>query len=454
MDEEAKRRVRKITDALDEKVYSSLLFQWIKDVCKDIGPGAPGYREEVERGRAWAKAIGKYCDRPEDLTAEPFVCRPGGFFGWITVSLVLTLLSIVILEKANFLFPLIAGGDLLWTYRSIAFAVGTVLMTLTFIVAIGEFFNYRETIDFLYPEHHTENHIATFKPTGEVKGVVLISGHQDSAPEYIFRRNHPRLYDAGTIFLAIAVILTGIIMPVSLIFSILGFQGKDMANGFFSIMRWIGLIPLVMIIPALPTFKFFGDNLVPGAMDNLGGDAISIGVARFLHENPHDRPKHVEVRCLSFSCEEAGLRGAERYVTSHARELEAMKEKGIYFANVNYDGVLGDGAYVMLDRELTTRTRHDPELCTDLKTICDALGYPLKVMPMGLFDGGTDARPFSRRGYRAATLLLMKDLYMTYRFYHSREDVPDNLNPQALADGTKISLGYIALLDYRLGADT
>lgn len=66
--------------------------------------------------------------------------------------------------------------------------------TLGLAIMVGEFFFYREVIDFLYPRHADRNVLAVLEPKQETHGQLIISGHHDSTPVFNFLVNQPDLY--------------------------------------------------------------------------------------------------------------------------------------------------------------------------------------------------------------------------------------------------------------------
>ena len=71
---------------------------------------------------------------------------------------------------------------------------------------------------------------------------------------------------------------------------------------------------------SLSVFAFFFSGggrtggRVPAAAATLSASALTVARARILRRQPELIPQRTEVRFLSFGCEEAGMRGAMRYV--------------------------------------------------------------------------------------------------------------------------------------------
>ena len=96
-----------------------------------------------------------------------------------------------------------------------------------------------------------------------------------------------------------------------------------------------------------------------GAFDNLSGVSILLGIGKYLKEHKNEKffPNQTRVLLISFAGEEAGLRGAKRYVQNH---LEEMKQNGTII--VNMDGIAKKDTFIVLDKEPGIGTKHDPAI--------------------------------------------------------------------------------------------
>jgi Zn-dependent M28 family amino/carboxypeptidase len=106
-------------------------------------------------------------------------------------------------------------------------------------------------------------------------------------------------------------------------------------------------------------FFFHAYMAVPGAMDDLAGISILAGLAKALTDARQSGTElqQTEIVLLAASSEEAGLRGAKRYLEQHRNELRAIQSHGIFV-----DSIYDERFLTILTRELFTGVRHDPYL--------------------------------------------------------------------------------------------
>jgi len=148
---------------------------------------------------------------------------------------------------------------------------------------------------------------------------------------------------------------------------------------------------------------------------------------------------HTEVVVLAAAAEEAGLRGAKRYVAAHLAELKALPTYGLFV-----DGVYDERHLTVVHREVSTGTRHDPRLVALAKDIAKRNGWSIRggVVPFG----STDASTFSLAGV-PAVLLLCQDIVHLVPNYHTRLDTIDRVRPQSLVVTLQMLLDMIQHID-------
>ncbi len=94
---------------------------------------------------------------------------------------------------------------------------------------------------------------------------------------------------------------------------------------------------------------------------------------------------------LATSSEEAGLRGAKRYVKKHLAELKATPTYGIFL-----ESTADERHLTAATGELFTGAKHDRGLVDMARKIAAGHGWPIKSKPIPL--GATDAAAFSKKG--------------------------------------------------------
>jgi aminopeptidase YwaD len=392
--------------------YQDYMYDLVKRVVDEIGPRPACSEAERKLGRLLSEGWQPICDRVE---TEPFTCRPGAFLGVIRVSVVLFFASIV----------------LYWFYPFAAFVVAVLSLT----ALVFELVRYREFIDFLYLPEQGENIVGTIRPRGETRRRVIVSAHQDSAYEFRLWR----LFGNAAVpimVLALLVILTAVAGSLAKTIAYLG--GSEGAVAY----TVIGIV-MAAFAPLAGLFLFFlSDKAVPGAMDDMSGIAIVDATGRCLHESRNSGgfyPENTEVILLATSSEEAGLRGAKRYVKKHLAELKRTPTYGIFL-----ESTADERHLTAATGELFTGAKHDRTLVEMACKIAAGHGWPIKSKSIPL--GATDAVAFSKKGIRA-TCLLSQDTTRLVPNYHTREDTPEHVRPEALSVTLQMVIEMIQRID-------
>ena len=392
--------------------YQDYMYSLVKRVIDEIGPRPACSEAEKKLGRLLVEEWRPLCDTVE---TEPFTCRPGAFLGVIRLSVVLCLASII----------------LYWFYPFAAF----VLATLSLSMLVLETIRYREFIDFLFLPEHGENIVGTIRPRGETRRRVIVSAHQDSAYEFRIWR----LFGTAAVPLMGLTIL-GILVAIgaSLARTIGYLGGAGNATGF----TVLGIV-MAAFSPVIALFFFFlSDRSVPGAMDDMTGIAILDATGRHLHESRSDGaffPENTEVVLLATSSEEAGLRGAKRYAKRHLAELNKLPTYGIFL-----ESTADERHLTVATGEVFTGAKHDRGLVDMARKAAVGHNWPIKSKPIPL--GATDAVAFSKEGIRA-TCLLSQDTTRLVPNYHTREDTPEHVRPEALSVTLQLVLEMIQQID-------
>ena len=219
----------------------------------------------------------------------------------------------------------------------------------------------------------------------------------------------------------------------------------NLKDYFFTLSVWL----LIIGSPCFITLFFFvpmGDkgNTVPGACDNLSSCSVIIGIARYLKNNPEIIPINTEIRLLSFGCEEAGLRGAFRYVEAHLEELRKLNTMVF-----NMDGLDNPNYFRIIEFEPTTKTRHSEEVVNKIEKAANEVGIEIKKFGAGTFErtlgklsGGSDAAAFSKAKIKAA-FLQAADFRSRGKYYHQSTDTIDKLKRGTLEGALRICIAFI-----------
>ncbi|MHA1271458.1 MAG: M28 family metallopeptidase [Candidatus Helarchaeota archaeon] len=412
---------------------SNYMYNFIDNIIKTFGPRIPGSKAEARAAEYIKKEMEPICD---EVSIEPFKFHPTAFLGWIKITIILVMLSLI----SYFSIPLFQGFNYFYSISIVLSVISVILNIVGFLIIWNEFFNYREYIDKFFRERESQNVIGKIKTKGELKKILLFSGHHDSALQFNLLRYLKYGY---VIILFIALIVLFLWIGVSIIHLILTILGLPLI--LHRIIFWI----IIIATPSLIGCYFFvwnekWANTVPGAVDNLSAVAVVLGLGKYLKKHPEIIPKNTEIRLISFGSEEAGLRGAYRYAARHLDELKKYDAE-----LVNMDGVMSNTAIQVLENEPTTRTRHSKEVVNKIIAAAELVEIPINKFGAGLVEkivgqisGGTDAAAFSKAKIKAANISSM-EFTKFVKFYHQPSDTIDMIQKGSLEKVLSICIGYI-----------
>jgi len=314
--------------------------------------------------------------------------------------------------------------------------IAIVLIVVTISYFILEVMKYHETFDFLFPKRESKNIIGTINPKDVVKKTVIFSAHHDSAFEfntfYYLKRFGQITINVG--YLGVGIMFIAIILK--LIFFIVSIVNTILFLVFGII--FIGFIPIILVYVFFHSYK-----PVLGAFDNLSGVSVLLGIAKFLSENKNNDeifPKYTRVHLISFAGEEAGLRGAKRYVEAHYNELVSNQT-----TIVNMDSIAKKDFIVIHNKESGIGAKHDPLVFELLFDIAENLNLNSKLLalPFGVTDGAV----FSKKNIPTASIggLNLKEELAPY--YHTRNDTPAVIEKEALGQFAQVCVEYLKFVD-------
>ncbi|MFW9826856.1 MAG: M28 family peptidase [Candidatus Thorarchaeota archaeon] len=421
------------------KEDSDYMYKIIEKIIYDCGPRMPCSPQEAIAADIIKNELGKTCD---EVKLEEFTCSPRAALGWIKIVLIMVLLSFTLFFLIKWFL------NSYWVY--ILSIISAILVSLVILIAWEEFFNYKEFIDPLFKKKSSQNVIGTIKPQGEIKKILIFSGHHDSALQFNLLRYLkfgyliPIYLGFGILFIWFFALCIFVILSLFTMFPDL----TAIYNSFFNFALWL------LIIVALPIIALFffvtpgkRANKVPGAVDNLSAVAVILGIGRYLEKHNELIPPNTEIRIISFGCEEAFLRGAYRYVEAHLEELRKFDAECI-----NLDAIQSNDYITFSDKEPTTRTIHSEQVVQKLINAAKVVGVKAHIASLGggsffekvtgLISGGTDAAAFSKSKIKASTITGLSLLQMVH-FYHQETDTPDKIEKGVLEIALKICLAYI-----------
>ncbi len=239
-----------------------------------------------------------------------------------------------------------------------------------------------------------------------------------------------------------------------------------LALGPFRLFFWLGLAPLLPILgarmagldatwlsalQAVPTIVLIVaafllidialSAIVPGAYDNASGVAAVLSASDELRASP---PPNLDVWVVLTGSEESFCEGIRAFVGRHR---DALDRDSTYFINV--DSVSHGGVAYEISQGAVISVPHDPELIE----LCEALalsGLAPAPRPIRhpLLD---DALPPRIYGYRVITIRTTDEEGNLAPWYHTLEDVPDRVDPDALTRATEFVVSLAGLIDREVG---
>ncbi|MBN1415449.1 MAG: M28 family peptidase [Bacteroidales bacterium] len=408
-------------------IDANYAYDIVKKICSEVGPGLPGSPQEHARADLIKMELESHLGT-DNVAAEEFTFAPGAFLSSYPICGLLMLFAALLNMSMGHIM-----GISPWL-TSIAALTFSIIVPLPFIF---EFVLAFELFDPLFRKRKSVNVIGRLRKPGtkNVKRLLIISGHHDSAPENTWLR-----FLGYGFFILLATFFIGYI--IILVMSIIQLLGMITDNASLVRTGTIGWIMMAWpIVPAVVFAIFFtrkgknGGN-VPGAADNLSASALAVALCRFLVKNPSCIPADTEIRFISFGGEEAGCRGSRRYVKSHFEELKRLDARLL-----NIETVASPEIFI-LTSDVNGTVKNSPEMVKCLVAAAERAGIPFKVKPATL-GTANDSGPFSQAGLKATTLLAFKIPQQMVAFYHQKWDRPEILTMEPLLNVLNLTLDWI-----------
>ncbi len=385
----------------------------------EVGPRPSGSEESRRAADALGQQAAQFADR---VTSEDFAVHPKAFLGWIRIVVVIYILALAMLWL-----------DLYWA--------SALLTTAGLVIMIGQFFFYKELIDWLFPKGTGRNVLAVVEPMQEPRGQLIISGHHDSAFVFNFLVHQPSLYPlrvVGGIVTFVALLLISWILTIWQLAAGQGPEWSVFAAGFFSV--------IFLLVGQL--WWFASPDATPGAGDNLASSLAAWETLRQIADQKATGPglQHLRVVAASWDAEEAGLRGARSWVEKSEGGRLALPTW-----NLNLE-CLYDVDELFL---LTSDVNGTVALSTDLAARCQRLlagqGIMAPARPIAFLTGGTDAAEIARSGAQATSLIgMLWGNSERSTVYHTPADVLKTVDPAAVSAAIQLALDLARDLDQEL----
>jgi hypothetical protein len=401
-------------------------FDIVEKICTEVGPGLPGSSQERERAAILKNELESHLGA-ENVVVEEFTLAPDASLSPFPGVLFMILSVLLNISMGRF------TGISPWV-TSMAALVFSILAPLLFIL---EFIFGFELTDPLFKKKQSLNVIGRLRKPGtqNVKRLLILSGHHDSAPENTWLR----FLGYGFFFLSTTYFIGLITMLVMNIIQLTGLIISNAEIVRIGTLGWVLLVyPIVpsIIYAAFATREKKNGGNVPGAMDNLSACAITVAMCRFLAKNPAYIPDDTEIRFISFGSEEVGLRGSRRYVERHLDELKLLDTQVLNYEMIVHPEI------IILTSEVNGTVKNSPEMVKSVVAAAERAGVPYKVRAAFL-GKSSDAGSFSRAGLKATTLNPFKFPQQMVAFYHQKWDTPEVLTIEPLLNVLKLTFEWV-----------
>lgn len=393
------------------------MLDGIKYICQTFKKRAPGSASERNAQKYFVGELKQWAD---DVQMEDFTVHKGAFMGWIPPCGIIGIISVILFW---------CRGD-----SKIIPIISTVLLGLAVSCFVFQFLLYRRYVDFLFPKATSCNVMAVRKPSGETKRRIIFCGHADAAHEWTYAYHGQMKTLAPVIFGSIGGLF--IVFAMNIVLLLQTFISGPVANtGAWKV---LGIIQLILI-PFFISVCFFINwkCIVDGANDNLTACYVSMGVLKDMAETDF-RFENTEVCCLIVGSEEAGLRGSLAYAERHKKELTDIESVTIAMDTMKEIEVLE--IYTQGQTGMVKNSEAVGELIHEA-----GLAAGIDMPRTGLYPGAIDAEAFTRNGLLAAGFCGVN--HDAQKYYHTREDTWDNINPKCVKLSLEICKNAANLYD-------
>ena len=394
-----------MSEKMDANKYGQAAIDMTAKIIDLYGPRLCGSESGHKAADYLKKEFAECCD---DAKVEEFKCHPDAFLGWVKMMDVVYVIG-CILCWLN--LPFIA------TFFSL-FACAAVFM---------EAFTYHYFNEKMYPERTGKNVYGTIEPKGEVKQILIFSGHHDSAKRFGFYEFLPSLFLLRSAF--------GLLSTYTY-FGVLLFQDYYYIKNGYSILSFMGEMPelcrkinivCTCFIPLiLSSWNFTKEDGVPGAGDNLISSTIAVQLAKYFSKN---RLENTRLILLSFDGEEAGLRGSKAFWKEHGKELTKLP-----CYNFNSDSLFVKKELTILLSDINGFEKYDYDFCQEVVKAASQSDIHVNQKNLLFMLGGTDGAEATRAGAKATTIIGLPWTVGDYKpLYHTMLDTPDVLQNDCIS---------------------
>ncbi|MGD8584571.1 MAG: M28 family peptidase [Chloroflexota bacterium] len=405
--------------ALDTNESAHRALANTSQLLDEVGPRPSGSEQSRRAADRLRQQAAPFADH---VISEDFSVHPKAFLGWIRIVVGLYVLAVAILWLG-----------LYW--------LSALLTTAGLLVMVGQFFFYKEMIDWLFPGGTGRNVLAVVEPEQEARGQLIISGHHDSAFVFNFLVHQPSLYPlrvTGGIATLVILLIASWVLAI--------WQIAAGEAPFWSV--YVAAFFSVMLLLVGQLWWFASPDATPGAGDNLASSAAAWETLRLIAEQKASGRglRHLRVIAASWDAEEAGLRGARSWVN---KRDDGRLDLSTW--NLNLECLYDAGEFFLLTSDVNGTVGLSADLASRCQRLLASRGIQAPVKPIAFLTGGTDAGEIARGGAEATSLMGMPwGNNDRSSVYHTPADILESVDPVAVASAIQLSLDLADDLDQEL----
>lgn len=389
------------------KISGNEMIEFISNICSRVGPRKSTSPAEKKAGDVIEREFAQFCD---STIQEEFECHPRAFldFIWITFGFfVLAIISYPFFPLLTFIF-IVCGFFLFFAEQLLLW----------------------ELIDPLFPKRTSTNIIGKISCTNESQGTIILGAHHDSAFEFTLLRH---LGKKSTILINTTVAL-GSLAALLALAKALSMELEPSMGGLIDMIQ-LPILGLSFLLLLLIATTLHSSRVVMGANDNLSGVAVIVEAGKRIALN---RPRNCDVWLVSFGCEEVGMRGSNHFAENYLPDLQSS-----HIILLNLDNV-GAGKLHILSEEKMALVKYSKEAVKLAEQATVKAGYEIPTISYDFAH--TDACRFAKKKLKAVTLIALGSHGMPVN-WHSRTDIPEELDAAVLEQTLEIAVNFVEGVD-------
>lgn len=382
-------------------------------IIKAFGPRLAGSNACINAAVYIKNEYKKYCDT---VSENDYIQYPSAFFYMPSILALSYLIGVFF-----FFIP-----NLIW--------LSTLVLTFGIIFLITQFVYFSDSFNNLFKQKAGKNVFGIIEPRGKLKQQIIISAHHDSPYICNFLTSYQKLYPFR-IFIPMIIYLYVFVSAIC--FPVLNLPKEN--STYYSATVIIIFIGCIFVFPM---FWYNSRKGSPGAGDNLLSSVIGIKLAEIIKKND-SRLEHTRLIILSNDGEEIGMKGARAFIRQNKKLLDECKTYVLNLDSIyNYD----DLTLFTSDRNGTINLSEN--LTNEIIEISNQSGYSIKKKKFPFGGGGTDAGRFAEAGIEAASIVgLATNMIRDGLYYHTANDVVENLDPKAIEAVLNIVMNFVITKD-------